>query len=91
MKLSPVAPKDRVHPGVSATPTPLPSSSANWGKHEDAIGDLLIMANIAARAACGEERGEQIFTANHLRDMIDEFRQSWYDSHKEANGGGVDD
>jgi hypothetical protein len=33
----------------------------------------------------------RISSPNHLRDMIDEFRQSWYDSHKEANGAEVDD
>jgi predicted DsbA family dithiol-disulfide isomerase len=51
---------------------------------EGDISDLLTMAEIAARATMGEKKGEAIFTAHHLRDMIDDFRQEWYDRHKVA-------
>jgi predicted DsbA family dithiol-disulfide isomerase len=54
-------------------------------EQESDISDLLTMANIAARASIGDEKGEAIFTAHHLRDMVDDFRQQWYDSVKEAN------
>lgn len=55
---------------------------------EGDIGDLLTMAEIAARASIGDTKGEAIFTAHHLRDMIDDFRQNWYDQHKASGAGG---
>jgi hypothetical protein len=55
-----------------------------YREQEDPIGDLLTMAQITARASIGNEKGEAVFTAHHLADMIDDFRQQWYDSHKEA-------
>lgn len=51
---------------------------------EGDMGDLL--TEITARASIGERKGEAIFTAHHLRDMIHDFRQNWYDQHKAAEG-----
>jgi predicted DsbA family dithiol-disulfide isomerase len=51
---------------------------------ESDISDLLTMAEIAARASIEDKKGEAIFTAHHVRDMIDDFRQQWHDTHKEA-------
>jgi hypothetical protein len=51
---------------------------------EDGLGDLLIMSELAATASISGDEGERVFTAHHLRDMIDDFRQEWYDRHKEA-------
>jgi hypothetical protein len=57
-----------------------------YREQEDGLGDLLIMAKITARAAMGDEEGEKIFTTYHLHDMIEDFRQEWYDCHKKAAG-----
>lgn len=55
---------------------------------EGDLGDLLTMAEITARASmAGERKGEAIFTAYHLRDMIDDFRKNWYDQHEAAAKG----
>jgi hypothetical protein len=59
-----------------------------YREQEDPLGDLLTMAEIAARASLGNVKGEAIFTAHHLRDMIDDFRQEWYDQHKASGAGG---
>jgi hypothetical protein len=71
-----------------AAPRPNAETDRELGKaffgQESDISDLLTMANIAARAPVGSERGETIFTAHHLADMIEEFRQRWHDSVKEA-------
>jgi predicted DsbA family dithiol-disulfide isomerase len=53
-------------------------------EQESDIADLLTMAEIAARASVEPEKGEAIFTCHHLRDMIDDFRQQWHESHKKA-------
>jgi hypothetical protein len=47
---------------------------------QEDISDLLTMANIADTALVGDERGEAIFMAHHLADMIEEFRQRLHDS-----------
>ena len=59
-----------------------------YREQEDPLGDLLTMAEIAARASMGNEKGEAIFTAHHLRDMIEDFRQDWYDKHRASEAGG---
>ena len=56
---------------------------------ESDICDLLTMAEITARASMGDEKGEAIFTAHHLRDMIDDFRQNWYEQHRASDEGAV--
>jgi hypothetical protein len=54
---------------------------------EDPICDLLTMAEIAYHL---NEKGQMIFAISHLRDMIDDFRQNWYNQHK-ASGAGCDE
>jgi hypothetical protein len=55
-----------------------------YREQEDGLGDLLIMSELAATASISGDEGERVFTAHHLRDMINDFRQEWYDRHKEA-------
>jgi hypothetical protein len=52
---------------------------------EDDISDLLTMSELAARASVNGDEGERIFTAHHLRKMIDEFKHQWYAKHDAAN------
>ena len=51
---------------------------------ESNISDLLIMAEIAAQSSLEGDGDERIFTAHHLRDMIEEFKHQWHTSHKAA-------
>jgi hypothetical protein len=50
---------------------------------EGEICDLLTIANIADQLT---STGQKIFAIGHLRDMIDDFKQKWYDQHKAAGG-----
>jgi hypothetical protein len=53
---------------------------------EDDISDLLTMSELAAKASVnGEDEDERIFTAHHLRDMIDKFKHQWHAKHDAAN------
>jgi hypothetical protein len=52
-------------------------------EQESDICDLLTMANITDNL---DSEGERLFAIGHLRDMIDEFRRNWYESHKKGSG-----
>jgi hypothetical protein len=52
---------------------------------EGDLGDnLLTIAEITAGYSIHGDEGERIFTAHKLHDMIDDFRQNWYNQHKQA-------
>jgi hypothetical protein len=55
-----------------------------YREQENDLCDLLTMANITDTLMTDGETGEQIFAVTHLRDMIEDFRQQWYDEHKKA-------
>ena len=52
-------------------------------EQENDICDLLTMANITNNL---NSEAERMFAVDHLHDMIDGFRRSWYDSYKKASG-----
>jgi hypothetical protein len=54
-------------------------------RHQESdICDLVIMAELTARASVDGDEGERIFTAHHLLDMIEEFKRVWQLCHKAA-------
>jgi hypothetical protein len=79
------ATKAKRKPAARATPGFYRELGHAYRDQEGDLGDLLTMAKITARAAMGDEEGEKIFTAYHLLDMIDEFRQKWLDRHTAAS------
>jgi hypothetical protein len=59
-------------------------------RHQESdISDLVIMAELTARASVDGDEGERIFTAHHLLDMIEEFKRTWHNSHKAAESKGA--
>jgi hypothetical protein len=51
---------------------------------ENSINDLMIMAELTANASIEEDESACVFTTHHLRDMIYDFRNLWYNRRKAA-------